>query len=261
MRRDFEEEHPVMNRKSVTDRTDSGPRRYSLAAVIAASVVLALGCASVGAEPGAVQSIEVTGHAEISAPPDIARFQVVINSYNSESKAAATENAQRSQQVTNALSAALGGGDRISTASYSLQPQHRWEDGKQILLHHHARNAIQVEVRDLSSVGTLTDIALEAGADSIDAMTFTLEDSTQLRAVALALAAGRAKQKSDAIADALGLQTVRVLRVEERSGVPQPRHPRAMRMAAAESAQTPINPGPVRVTGEVVLSVEVGPAR
>ncbi len=253
------EEHAVVKRRcnshDPASRASLRFRRLALACLLVAT----LACTSAWAEESGPPSILVRGKAEISAPPDVARFRVEIKSEDQDAKNAAKDNALRSKSVSKALAKALGSHGTISTASYAVSPRYRWNEGQQILIGYQVRNSLQVEASDLERVGALADAALAAGADAIAAMTFTMKDPTSLSAEALALAATRAKEKADAIAASLGLEVVRILRVEERSAAAHPRTftQQSVRMADAESNPTPISPGPVDVIGEVEMNVEV----
>lgn len=204
--------------------------------------------------------IEVSGKATISVPPDVARFLVVIISEDKDAEVAGRENATRTTRVMNALLEAIGDTGSATTASFTVAPRHRWEDGKQILIGVQARYAIQVEANDLTRVGMLADVALAAGATAIEKVSFTVKDPTPLAAVTLALAAGRAKRKAEAMADAVELEVVRIVSIEERGGTPQPRMARQS-FSLAESDATPFKPGTVEINAEVVMRVEVGPRK
>ncbi len=204
-------------------------------------------------------AIEVTGRAERSAPPDIARFRVTIKSQNSQANAAAADNARRSDAVMAALAGSVGKGGSATTEGYAVSPRYRWKDGQQILIGYQAHNSIRVEVKELDRVGGVTAAALEAGADAIENLTFTLADDAKLRAEALASASRSARMKADAIAKALGLRIVRVLRVRESGGgaTPRPMMRQSMQAMAQDSAPPPITPGPVKVEVQVTLVLEV----
>jgi len=204
-------------------------------------------------------AIEVTGRAERSAPPDIARFRVTIKSQNTQANLAAEDNARRSDAVMAALAGSVGKGGSATTEGYAVSPHYRWKDGQQILIGYQAHNSIRVEMRELDRVGGVTAAALDAGADAIENLSFTLADDAKLRAQALASASRSARMKADAIAKALDLRVVRVLRVRESGGggTPRPVMRQSMQAMAQDSAPPPIAPGPVKVEVQVTLVLEV----
>ncbi len=119
-----------------------------------------------------------------------------------------------------------------------------------------ARNTVEVTTGDLPSVGTLIDAAMQAGANNIQRLEFTLKDRHAARAQALREAAARARADADTIANALGVKIVRVLSAEEEREAPI--RPVMMGMARMEAAPaTPIEPGKVEVRATVTLQVEV----
>ena len=213
------------------------------------------------AEHAAPPSIQVTGHAELSAAPDVAEFTVTIVSKSRDAVAASNDTTQRSDAVIAALRKFVSGAGAVRTEGFAVSPEYRWDRGEQILVGYRAFNRIGVELADLARVGGATAAALDAGADTIADLRFSLKDDTELRARALAMAANRARQKADAIAESLGLRVVRVLSaVEAGSAVGPPRlmQARTSRFAAAEAATTPtIAPGPIEVHASITLTLEI----
>ena len=204
-------------------------------------------------------SIRTVGRAELDAPPDLAHFRVSVVSRDAELKGAASDNARRSKAVMKALHKVVGETGDLQTQGFAVSPRYRWNDGEQVQVGYEANNIIRVELRDLERVGEATAAALDAGADQITGLHFTLEEDTGLRAKALALAAGRAREKADAMAEALGVKILRVIGASE-GGVGRPRPMPEMRramMAEADSEAPPVEPGPVKVAAEVALRVEI----
>jgi uncharacterized protein YggE len=113
---------------------------------------------------------------------------------------------------------------------------------------------------NLSQVGKVIDLATESGANSIQALRFTLKDETSSRTQALREASTKARLKAEAIASALGLKIQRILHVEEGVQVPRPMVEYAdMAAVRAQSAPTPIESGSIDLRATVTLTVEVAP--
>jgi uncharacterized protein YggE len=118
-------------------------------------------------------------------------------------------------------------------------------------------NTVHVRTKGLARFGALIDAAVQAGANQVQRLTFTLSDDSEPRRTALGRAAAQARDKAQSIAAALGLKVGRVQSVvEQDSGGVRPLVREAYAMQAAP-APTPIEPGAVEVRARVVLTVEL----
>jgi uncharacterized protein YggE len=205
--------------------------------------------------------IEVTGTAEVRANPDRATMDVAVETHGATAAEAASENAQLAQKIVEALKAKLGDTGKIQTGSYNLTPDYQQKQGEIAprIIGYQAVNTVTVETTALDRVGALIDAAISAGANRIDAVSFTLRDQSAPRNEAIAKAAADAVSQARALAAALGVKLKRVLRASTMS---EPRPIRFMsmampRMAAAPSEPTPISAGQITVPATVNLSYEI----
>jgi uncharacterized protein YggE len=109
-------------------------------------------------------------------------------------------------------------------------------------------------------VGKMIDTAMQAGANNINRLAFTLKDEEGARLDALKQAAAKAKAKAEAIAASLGLKVVRIASITEGERSFQPvfrQAPMARGELAAAAAPTPIEQGTVDVRSTVLLVAEV----
>ncbi len=206
-------------------------------------------------------TIRVGGEATILAKPDQAELDLGVVSQAATGQAAATQNAQKLDAVLAQLRKVLGSGADIKTLNYSLTPNYRYpkEGGQPTISGYTASNVVEVKTGDLPQVGKLIDVAIQAGANTVQSLRFTLKDEQPVLSQALRQAAVKARAKADALASALGVKIVRVLRVDEsgqpiRFGVAE-----SMAMHARDSAAppTPVEPGTLEVRATVTLAVEI----
>jgi hypothetical protein len=202
-------------------------------------------------------SINTTAEATVTARPDRARIDVGVTTRADTSEAAVGQNAQKLDATLERLRGLLGGNANITTVSYTLQPNYRYprEGGEPELTGYTASNIVRVIVDDLTKVGTVIDTATEAGANRVQSLQFMLKDDRAIKAQALREAALDARQKADALADALNLKIVRILNVTESGQAMIPI--RDVAYARAETASTPIEPGIIEIKATVSLTVEV----
>jgi uncharacterized protein YggE len=218
----------------------------------------------VAQEPGdkaGPSTIRVTGESTVEAKPDQAQLDLGVTTQASTGQQAASQNAQKLDAVLGQLRKTLGSGAEIKTLGYSLTPNYRYpkEGGQPSIAGYTASNIVQVKVGDLSQVGKVIDAATQSGANQVQSLRFTLKDEQAPLTQALREAAARAKGKADALASALGLKVVRILKVEEGGQPIQPVFAEAKMMRASDmsAAPTPIEAGTIEVHATVSLLVEI----
>jgi uncharacterized protein len=204
-------------------------------------------------------AITVTGEALISREPDQAQIDIGVITQARTAPEASKENAERLTRVLAEVKKLLGKSDEIKTSGYSLTPNYRYpQGGKPEIVGYTASNAIRIKTTSLDLVGRLIDSAMQAGANNINRLVFTLKDEQAAQLEALRAAAAKAKMKAEAIAASLGLKIVKIASVTEGERAIQPvfRQATALRAEAA-SAPTPVEPGTVDVRSTVSMIVEV----
>jgi hypothetical protein len=121
------------------------------------------------------------------------------------------------QAVLDALKTAGIAAKDMQTTNVSLQQRvaNRGKPNEQHVFV--ASNAVQVTIHDLSSVGSVIDAVVEAGADSVNDIRFQLANPNTIRSHALSQAVAGAHTKADALARAAGAQVVRVVTISEQN--------------------------------------------
>jgi uncharacterized protein YggE len=145
-------------------------------------------------------------------------------------------------------------GRDIRTTLVSVQPRYDYRDGRApILTGYDLSNQVRVTVRDLAGLGRVIDGSLQAGATSMDSLSFRLDDPTDAERAARLAAVAQARTRAEILAEAAGVVIEGVADIVEGGG-PGPGYPqpKAARMMLADSA-TPVEGG----TTDVVVSVTV----
>jgi len=204
-------------------------------------------------------SITVHGEATLSAEPDQAQIDIGVVTQARSAPEASRENAERLRRVLAEVKKLLGKGDEVKTSGYALTPNYRYpQGGKPEIVGYTASNTVRVKTGALDLVGQLIDASLQAGANQVNRLVFTLKDEQAAQREALRQASAQAKLKAEAIAASLGLKIVRIASITEGERVVQPIfRDRQMLAARAEAAPTPIEPGTVEVRSTVTLTAEV----
>ena len=183
-------------------------------------IAMLLSVATVDAQPAAERprppSITVNGEATIAAEPDQAQIDIGVTTQARNAPDASRENAERLARVLAEVKKLLGKGDEVKTSGYGLNPQYRYpQGGKPEIVGYTANNIVRIKTAKLDEVGKLIDAAMQAGANNINRLLFTLKDEEAARLDALRQASAKAKVKAEAIAASLGLKVLRIAAVTE----------------------------------------------
>jgi uncharacterized protein len=207
-------------------------------------------------------AIEVTGHARVEVPADLAVIELGVVTRAPTAGAAARQNSELMDGTLSALRKALGAAGRITTGAYTLRPEHVFprEGGAPKVTGYVATNIVRIETGEMQRLGELIDLAVKTGANQVQRMTFTLRDQAPAQRQALGRAVREARDKAEAIASALGLKLGAIHTVTEQE-VPEVRP--LMREALVARADagpvTPVEPGLVEVATRVSLRVLLAP--
>ncbi|PYF08819.1 SIMPL domain-containing protein [Ureibacillus chungkukjangi] len=197
--------------------------------------------------------ISVVGNSKIEVKPDYAELQIEVVTQSSDLSTAQRENAQRMNQVIQALLALNINRNDIQTAFFNVFPRYDFVEGKQVFREYEVSNGLTVNVHDVNSVGIVIDTAIKNGANRISQLEFKLANDSLHYQKALQLALQNAHEKADAIASSLRLtyKPLPVEIIEETSGGPI-----LLRTVAVtqSSFETPIEQG--MITVEATLNVK-----
>jgi hypothetical protein len=205
-------------------------------------------------------AITVIGEATISAEPDLAQIDVGVVTQARTAPEASKENAERLTRVLAEVKKILGKDDEVKTSGYALTPTYRYpQGGKPEIVGYTASNTVRIKSNRLDQVGRLIDAAMQAGANNINRLVFTLKDEQAAQLEALRMASAKARTKAEAIAGSLGLKIVKILSITEGERAIQPvfRQAMAARGEALAAAPTPVEPGTVEIRSTVTLTAEV----
>ena len=212
------------------------------------------------------QTITVVGNGTANVTPDIARVTVGVEILAPTVAEAVEENETTMAAVLAALRAA-GIADRdIQTANYSIslerygEPEPRPEaqtEGAAASYNYRFSNMVTVTVRDLDAVAEVVDAVVEAGANNIWGVSFTLEDMSAAQADARGEAIEDARARAEALAELSGVTLGPVMSISEVVGANQPVYATAER--AMFDAGGSISPGELEVGYQVQVIYFIEP--
>ena len=208
-------------------------------------------------------TITVPGRGSVRVDPDVALIRlgvVVVRSTASHARAIA---ASTMEAVVDAL--IEGGVDRrdLRTTLVGLDAVRDYSgESAPRITGYQLTNTLEATVRSVDRVGALIDAALEAGATSMDGLTFVLADPTAALADARRLAMADARRRAETLAAEAGVAVGRVVEIVEGGPLPPgpPRPLAEMQLKAADVA-TPVEGGASDLDVSVTVSFDIDPAR
>ena len=151
-------------------------------------------------------NIAVSGSAEVTAVPDVACVSLGVVTRDPKAEVAAKSNADKTARVMEAIRKHGVEERDIKTSDYSLQQEVDYDSSPPKFLGYNASSQIRVKTKDIAGVGKLVDAAIAAGANSVNGISFDVENKSALRDKALSLASKRAREKAKVMATALGVR-------------------------------------------------------
>jgi uncharacterized protein YggE len=206
-------------------------------------------------------TLEATGRGEIKIKPDVAYLTLAVENSAKTASEAAKQNAEKMNSVIDKLKTLISKEDKISTAGYQLFPVYEYDEKtrRSVLTGYRAANQVVVEIKNLNQLGKLIDSSTQVGANRIDNISFDTSKREEYRKQALVKAVQDAKGTAETVAQAAGVKIVKIVRISPSYEVPGPvyRDFVQAKMAAAETAPTPIEPGELTISANASIVYEI----
>jgi len=202
----------------------------------------------------AEEGISVTATGRVPVRPDMAVFDVTVQSVDRNAGKAAARTAETWAALQQALRKAGIQPEDSPSADYSVRPQLVWEQssGKNVLKGYVARHVVRVTVRDLRRTGAVVDAAVGAGVGEVGDIRFASSKQNELRREALDQAVRKSREDAVVMAKAAGgkLGALVELTTDSQQVQPFPVREAMLMKAAPEAVPTEITPaeGDISVT-------------
>ncbi|WP_207103154.1 SIMPL domain-containing protein, partial [Paracoccus shandongensis] len=234
--------------------------RKLVRAALAASTAFALAAPALAApgkgghsmcHPG-LSRLTVTGQGEARVAPDMATIQLGVTTQAASAAEAMAQNSTRQAAVIEALAGAGIEGADVQTSGLNLNPVMDYAEGRApTVTGYQASNMVAVRVKDVARLGEVLDAIVAAGANEINGIGFTRDDSSASEDEARRSAVADARHKAEVLAEAAGLTLGPVLTLRDTPAMEGPRPMMMEARAASDAAKVPI------AAGEVALSANV----
>lgn len=228
--------------------------------------ILLILCLGILATPAALaqrselHTLTTTGEATRKAQPDHATIRLGVSRDGVSAKEAQLSVNTVMQAVLAQLNTLGIDADAVRTSRMQLFPTRDPRDHNH-LTGYRASHEVTIDLDDFELISSAVDRALGAGANELQGIEYSLRNDSELHKEVLADAIRDARSKAEAMAAAAHVSLGRIAEISEAGGgAPTPRP--VYRMAAMESgASTPVLPGTVAVSAQVVVRFEIGDGR
>ena len=161
--------------------------------------------------------IRVGGNATIALAADTATIQIGVNTRSESVQEAQRENAELMAAVMAAIKG-LGIEDKdIVTSQFNVFSNYEYETSsfgaETRKLYYQVQNNVTVTVHDLSTIGTVLDAAMEAGANTTYGIAFSSTQANEAYQKALTRAVEDAMVKAKVLADAAGVKLGKLISI------------------------------------------------
>jgi hypothetical protein len=202
-----------------------------------------------------MRQVTVVGHGEVKGRPDTATVQIGVETEAPVAKDALAKNTDQATALQAKLKE-LGVAEKdIQTSNFNIYPTYG-TDGRQIT-GYHVSNSVVVTIRDLAKAGTLLDQVVQAGANSISGISFSVDDPKALLNQARDQAMQDARTRADQLAKGGSAAVGDVLVITENIGSAPPVPLRMAAPEAADSKAVPVQPGEQSFTIDVQVTFQL----
>ena len=195
------------------------------------SVTLALVCVLVGINlagggkdsAGTVSipdTVAVYGQGRISIKPDVAYLNMGYENTNINPEKAQDDNSQMMEKIINALKKSGIEENSIRTSRYNVSQEYDYSGSQKKLIGYKVSNMINVEIKDVDNVGEIINIAINAGGNVFNGISFDIKERQQVYLDAMDMALERAHEKAQIYAEKGGRSISKILEINEGSSAP-----------------------------------------
>ena len=221
------------------------------------ALAVALAAPAWAADPADVRTLAMPGHGEIRGTPDMAQITAGVTTNATTAAQALAANSARMKTVVAALEKLGVPEKNIQTTSFFVSPQYTNGDNNspRRLTGYQVNNDVSVRLEDVSKLGGTLDALVQAGANQMNGISFSIRNPTPLLEKARAEAIADARTRAETYAKAAGVSLGPILSISE-GGTETPR-PMYRMAVAMQAAPVPVAAGEQSVTADVSVVWEI----
>ncbi len=196
-------------------------KKFALVPVLLAALLLVTAlfpspsnaeASTTGSEPS--RTISVTGQGRLTVKPDTATITFGVSEVKPTPSEAYTALSASLNKIAPAIKSMGLKDEQIQTSMFNLNAEYNWtQDKGQQLVGYRSTTTLTITTQNLDQVAGLIQTAVEAGANQLNGVSFSVKDTDKLLEQALDMAVDDAKAKAERVASRLGAQVVRVMTI------------------------------------------------
>jgi uncharacterized protein len=236
--------------------------RTKLALLIPISIFV-LVFSACGTAPVQPRTLNVSGNGTVSLTPDIAYIYVGVHTDDPNLATAVSKNNTQAQALVDALKKAGVDGKDIQTSNFSVYTNNNQSfdkltgQGLPIGTFYSVDNTVYVTIRNLGKLGSLLNTVVDAGANSINSISFDVADKTAAMTQARQKAMKNASDLAAELAKTAGVKLGEVQNVTYSDNSPMQYYGMGGGGASAPNASVPIQPGQTQVSVTVSVTYTI----
>lgn len=199
------------------------------------------------------RTINVNGEGRVSMTPDVAVLNLGVNMRDPQLATAQSNATAAMNAVRDALKKAGVADKDIQTSAYSVYVEQDYNQPNQPVIGYNVTQMVTAKVRQIDKAGEVIQAAADAGANQVNGIWFTLEDTSDAVRQARELAVADARARAEHLASLSNATLGAVQTISEGYSTPGAPVPYGAGPAAEKSAAPSIDPG----TMEVIVTVSV----
>lgn len=235
-------------------------KRIAIILLLASLAVAACGVVSGSQGP---RTLSVNGTGVVRVKPDVVTVTLGVQTRGGNVSRAVSENNRLVADIHEAVRQVGVADEDIRTTSFNVYPQTQSDEfgnpsGETV---YWVDNAVTVTLRQIDELGALLESALNAGANSIRSVSYSLEDQTQAEEQARQQAMEAAQSRAQLMADALGATLGEPLSITTNVSPPGPQpflvEAPAIALEQAGGGGVPVAAGSLQIQAQVTITYEV----
>jgi uncharacterized protein len=211
-----------------------------------------------------VRSVTVVGEGSVSIEPDIARANIGVEVVQATVQEAVAEAREVMEAVLAALEEAGVAAEDIQTSGYNIWAERHFGEmtrSNEEQVRYRVSNNVTVTIRNLEEVSAVLDAAIDAGANNVYGVSFSLDDPTTIESEAREKAVENARTKAEELAGLTGTEVGVVISISEvigqGGGYFGGNFAASARDGLGGGGAGPIAPGQLRLTMQLQITYEL----
>ncbi len=232
-------------------------RRLAMVAAfaVAATTAVPIHAQEAGAPIG---TITMEGRGSVTVAPDMAVITARVVTVAKTAADALSGNTADIAKVIEHIKASGVEAKDIQTSGFAIYPRYERvtdNSGRQPnITGYEVRNGVEVNIRDLTKLGTLLSGVVDSGANSVDGVRFQVSDPDEKLDEARKEAVAAARHKAEIFAAAAGVDLGGILSISETgTQMPRPVMMRAESMMMAKADAVPVEAGEETISASVTI--------